>query len=376
MHYHLILTEICNLKCKYCYEKSCKEFNNKLDKKFNFDFSDPEEINIDLEKLKNFLKKDNNPTIIFYGGEPLLKIDKIIKIIDYLKDLNIKYRMQTNGILLDRLPIKYLKNIEKILVSIDGNEKMTNFFRGRGTYNRVIENIKKIREDKYCGEIVARMTISPERLDLFNQIMHLTDLINKKVFDSIHWQIDAGFYSNDFKKDKTTSFFNEYNNLNLKLINWWIEEIKKGKIYKLYPYIGIIKPLLENNKKLGLRCGAGHKGYTITTSGKIVHCPIMNNITDFVAGDLKSDPKKLKKFSCQNECGKCDVYDLCGGRCMYWRCAKLWPKEGDDLICNSIKLYIDKLKENINLIKELINKKAILKSDFDYEEYFGPEIIP
>jgi MoaA/NifB/PqqE/SkfB family radical SAM enzyme len=67
MHYHLILTEKCNSQCRYCYEKSLKEFDNELDKKWKFDFSSPPDFEIDLEKLEKFLLKDKNPTIIFYG---------------------------------------------------------------------------------------------------------------------------------------------------------------------------------------------------------------------------------------------------------------------------------------------------------------------
>ena len=77
MHYHILLTELCNSNCKYCYEKSLKEFDNGLDKRFKFDFLSPAKIQIDINKLKIFLSKDKNPVLIFYGGEPLLEIDKI-----------------------------------------------------------------------------------------------------------------------------------------------------------------------------------------------------------------------------------------------------------------------------------------------------------
>ena len=40
-----------------------------------------------------------------------MKIDLIKEIIDELSDLNIKFRMQTNGMLLDHLPTKYLNKI-------------------------------------------------------------------------------------------------------------------------------------------------------------------------------------------------------------------------------------------------------------------------
>lgn len=57
MHYHLILTENCDSQCRYCYEKSMKEFDNELDKKFSFDFSEPEKIQIDLNEIKKLINK-------------------------------------------------------------------------------------------------------------------------------------------------------------------------------------------------------------------------------------------------------------------------------------------------------------------------------
>ncbi len=109
MHYHILLTENCNSECKYCYEKSMKEFDNGLDKRFKFDFSGPENSEVDVEKLKEFLEKDKEAVLVFYGGEPLLQIEKIKEIID---KINVPFRMQTNGKLLDQLPIEYVKKID------------------------------------------------------------------------------------------------------------------------------------------------------------------------------------------------------------------------------------------------------------------------
>lgn len=371
MHYHLILTENCNLRCRYCYQKSMEEFDNGLEKKFEFDFSDPENLEIDLNSLKKFLLKDDNPFLIFYGGEPLLQYKKIIDIMDFLKDLKIKYRMQTNGIFLNLLPKEYMNKIDKILISIDGDEERTDFNRGKGTYKKIMENISLIQKNGYSGEIVARMTLAQDCPDIFPQAKYLIE----EGFDSVHWQLDVGFYSNDFEKEKISNFFKEYNDSLKKLIDWWMKKIREGKVHRFYPLVGIIKPLLEN-KKCGLRCGAGYAGYAISTSGKVVHCPIMNNIENFKAGDLNSNPNELKKFDCKKECEECEVYDLCGGRCMYWRKAKLWPKEGDEMICDSIKFYIKEIKKNLPEIKELIENGKVRKEDFFYEDYFGPEIIP
>lgn len=367
MYYHLILTERCNLRCKYCYEKSLNEFDNGLEKKFNFDFSEPSELKIDLGKLKSFLSKDKDPSLIFYGGEPLLKINLIKKII---KEVKANFHIQTNGILLNLLGEDELKKISKILVSLDGGKKITNHNRGQGVFEKVLGNICLIKKRGFKGEVIARMTVSTEFPDVFRSVKELLDA----GFSSIHYQLDAGFYKTDYEEKKTSNFFKNYNESVKILIDFWLGELEKGKVIRIYPFLGIVESILSG-ERAKLRCGAGHSGYAITTGGTIVACPIMNNIKDFKCGTLETEPKNLKKFKIKG-CENCEVKDLCGGRCLYWKEAKLWPKKGDEMICNSIRFYINYLKEKMPKIEKLIEKGVISKNDFDYEKYFGPEIIP
>ncbi|KYC52179.1 MAG: molybdenum cofactor biosynthesis protein A [Candidatus Methanofastidiosum methylothiophilum] len=368
MHYHIILTTRCNSQCKYCYEKSMNDFDTDIEKKVTLDLSAPESSEIDIGKLKKFISKDENAVIIFYGGEPLLQINKIMKIID---NIEVPYRMQTNGKLLDKIPIHYLNKIEKILVSIDGDKERTDFNRGKGTYNLLMKNISEIKEKGYSGEIIARMTLSPESPDILEQVLHLID----SGFTSIHWQIDAGFYNHDYDKEKFSFFVNEYNSSITKLIEFWMYQVNHKKVLKLYPFIGIVDSLLKGEKTL-LRCGAGHSGYAIRTDGKLTACPIMTWIEDFVSGNLDSDPKEIKKFPILGSCNNCGIKDICGGRCLYWNYLKLWPEEGNELICDTIKHLVTQLNIKIPEIKELIKKGVISNKDFEYEKYFGPEIIP
>ena len=51
------------------------------------------------------------------------------------------------------------RKFETILVSIDGPEDLTDANRGTGTYGKVIENIHRMVDSGYDGEIIARMTV-------------------------------------------------------------------------------------------------------------------------------------------------------------------------------------------------------------------------
>jgi len=344
------------------------DFDIDIEQKVTLDLSAPESSEIDLNQLKNFISKDKNPIIIFYGGEPLLEINKIKQIID---SIEVPYRMQTNGKLLDKLPIKYLNKIGKILVSIDGDGERTDYNRGKGTYDLIMENISLIKEKGYSGEIIARMTLGIESPDVFEQVLHLIDV----GFSSIHWQIDAGFYSYDYDKEKFSHFVKEYNSSITRLIDFWMFQMQNQKVLRIYPFVGIVDSLLKGEKTF-LRCGAGHSGYAIRTDGKLVACPIMTWIEDFISGDLDSDPKELKKFSILGRCNNCEINYICGGRCLYWNYLRLWPEEGNELICKTIKHLVIEIKNKIPGIQGLIEKNIISHKDFEYEKYFGPEIIP
>ncbi|MEJ2267473.1 MAG: TIGR04084 family radical SAM/SPASM domain-containing protein [Nanoarchaeota archaeon] len=370
MYFHIILTEKCNSQCRYCYGKSQKEFGKKIEK-FSFDFSSPCDSEININDLKEFVLKDKNPKIIFYGGEPLLKIEKIKEIIDALS--NAKYYMQTNAKLLNKLPKEYLNKFSKILISIDGDKERTDFNRGNGTYDLVIKNLKLIRQNGFKGEIIARMTISFSDgfTDLKKQVKHLLD-----IFDSVHWQLDMGFYESDYDFEKVQEFIEKYNIEVSNLIDFWVKKIENEKVLKIYPFLGIFNSIYKD-EKTKLRCGSGYANYTITTNGKIVACPITSCIKNFQVGDIKdSNPNKLKEIPIKGNCLSCSYFDLCGGRCLYSNYAKLWPEKGEKQICNTIKHLINEIKKATPRIRKLIEKGIVKEKDFEFEKYFGPEIIP
>ncbi|MFH1608292.1 MAG: TIGR04084 family radical SAM/SPASM domain-containing protein [archaeon] len=367
MYFHIILTERCNSQCRYCYEKSMNEFDNGLSEKWEYDMGSPIDSNIDVGALKKFLLQDEKPVVIFYGGEPLMQMKKMFEIMD---NINVRFCMQTNGKLLNKIPEIYLRKFSKILVSIDGDKERTDFNRGEGTYDVVLKNVGLVRERGFNGEIVARMTISFP--DIFEQVKHLSDL---NIFDSFHWQLDAGFYKNDFDEKKFEEFVRDYNCSISKLIDYWTEEMKKGNVVRFYPFVGIVESLIKD-EPTKLRCGSGYANYTITTSGKISACPIVNNVKEFYCGDLGSNISELKEFFVGEPCVSCGGFKICGGRCLYSNYAKLWSEEGEEMLCKTVKYLIDELKNVLPEIKKLISEGKIKESDFEYEKYFGPEIIP
>ncbi|MBT4376801.1 TIGR04084 family radical SAM/SPASM domain-containing protein, partial [archaeon] len=348
MHYHIILTEVCNLKCKYCYEKSMKEFENGLEEKWDYDQETPFDSEVSVGRLRKLLKPTD--TLIFYGGEPLVRIEKMKEIMD---NVDCHFMIQTNGIFLNKVPFDYIERLDKMLVSIDGTRSRDMENKGPLHYDKVVENVRMLREKGYAGEIVARMVIS--KPDVYEQVQAILDL---GLFDSVHWQIDAGFYKNDFDLEKFSKFVGEYNASIDRLLDWWFLELENKNRIMLYPFVGILNRIKGWDKETRLPCGAGFSNFTINTKGDLSACPIMNSVSNFYCGSVEKGIDVERRVpGCEN----CSYKNICGGRCLYWREAKLWPKEGDDLICKTIKHLIEGIRKRSEGLE-------LREEDFEYEK--------
>jgi uncharacterized protein len=166
MFFHLLLTTNCDLQCRYCYGKSCEDMDADFGD-FEVDYSVPDRIIYDLGILKKFCEKDPDVVLIFYGGEPMLCIDKIKQIMDNVKAK--QFNIQTNGLHLKELEPEYVNRLSTIFISIDGTEKLTDYYRGKGVYRKVIENVKTVRKNGFKGEIIARMTLM-EETDIYENV--------------------------------------------------------------------------------------------------------------------------------------------------------------------------------------------------------------
>ena len=269
MHFYVTLTTTCNLKCTYCYGKSCEDFGSDFHD-LQVDYSLPTSMTYSVENLKNFLREDHSPLLVFYGGEPLLQIPKMKAIMDNVPWA--KFVLQTNGLMLDRLETEYLEKFDSIFASLDGDETLTDHYRGKGTYQRVARNLRSIREKGFKGEIVARMTVG-EETEIDKQVLALIENDDLPA-SSVHWQLDALFWQNDYSnRDFSNWAKDSYNPRLTRLIEVWVKHMwEEGRVLKLYPFLGVMQSLLLNESSR-LRCGAGWSLLNIQTDGNITPCP-------------------------------------------------------------------------------------------------------
>jgi putative peptide-modifying radical SAM enzyme len=220
------------------------------------------------------------------------------------------------------------------------------------------------------------MTVG-EETEIDNQVLALAENEELQI-SSVHWQLDALFWQNDFsKRDFATWAAKNYNPRLRRLIEVWVERMRQdGKVLRLYPLLGVMESMLLGEPSR-LRCGAGWSLFNIQTDGNITPCPVMAGLKDFYLGNIRETrPGKLHDTSLTEPCTRCNIYSLCGGRCLYANATKLWGEQGFDQVCGTVRNMISALHEALPQVKELISNGRVRLSDFRYGKYNGCEIIP
>ncbi|MEM0350403.1 MAG: TIGR04084 family radical SAM/SPASM domain-containing protein [Archaeoglobaceae archaeon] len=341
MLYILILTPKCNSNCRYC-----GGFDEALM---------PEKIHYEIEDLKKFLSKDPNPSIAFYGGEPLLELEEMEKI---MKEIEAEhYILQTNGLLLHKLHDELLNRFSTILVSFDGRREVHEFYRGN--YDVVLRNVRSLKG--YSGELIARMTASQET-DIYEDVMSVLSL---KTFTHIHWQIDAVWSKEGVWRD-FEKWVEKYNKGIRRLVKFWISEMLRGKIHGIIPFLGVSTAIFEGFSYPP--CSSGFKSFAITTDGRILACPICPEFEWNYLGNIwegiRFEPKIMEP------CPSCSYFKFCGGRCLFFNRERLWGEKGFKLVCSTVK----------NLVDSLLSYREILEKFRDkirYPKFLNTtEIIP
>jgi putative peptide-modifying radical SAM enzyme len=375
LYFHLILTDECNLCCRYCRARAFEnpDEGSDISVPVQIDPLLPPELDVGLDLLYDFFQKDPAPTLTFYGGEPLLRADLIEKIVQEAPVP--RFMMQTNGLLLDRISPQIINRFSTILVSLDGREDLTDLNRGAGTYRKVMENIKKISLNGYNREIIARMTVN-ESTDIADSVHWLSDNPDHS-FSSIHWQLDANF-SSDFSCRRFADWVRDsYNPGVLRLVTDWVDHMEDtGKVLRWYPFLDPMEDLLVG-RQTRLRCGSGYANYSIMTDGHIAPCPVMTGMSQYYVGHIRdADPQNLAVVTIQGECTDCDIFGFCGGRCLYSSITKPWGESGQRIVCSTVENLHNGLIEVLPRVKDLLAGGVIRPADFSHEKFNGCEIIP
>lgn len=219
------VTELCNLNCEYCvYGNYYDNYDKRVKKHLSFTNA-RRLIDFHYSNFYSALHSSNNNklNINFYGGEPLLNFGLIRKIITYLetlykKNVELKYNMTTNGLLLNKYIDFLVKNNFHILVSLDGNKENNSYrlFRNKkNSFNIVFNNLKFIQKKHpvFYSKNVKISTVIHNKNSVTEVNKYFKQTLNKGEDDIIFSRLS----SSGVKKSKEKEFYNKFINSDLNL---------------------------------------------------------------------------------------------------------------------------------------------------------------
>ncbi len=298
------LSEICNLKCKHCYQEKHKPIQLKY-----------EELLSILNQYKELLKKLNmKGHINLTGGEPLCCLF-FFKILDeFQKDQKLySFSILTNGTLItDKIAEKISKyHPEYVQVSLEGGRKTNDDIRGKDVYKKVGEAIKNLK--KYNIFVSISFTATKLNYKEFPKVVKYARKYNVNNIWSDRY-IPLGE-----NEDKSLVLNHKQTREYLEIMSKERNKLKKVK--NNHTTISMYRALqFQMTNDFAYGCTAGETLLTVMENGDLVPCRRM----PIVIGNLLQDNmyhlyknnkilKELRKENIPDDCKECEDAELCRG---------------------------------------------------------------
>lgn len=299
----------CNFRCEYCYE----DFKNEK-------ITDAT-INGIVEFVKNNIHGFNRLIVDWFGGEPLLEIEKINELSQKLIQVCRKYRkpyiasMTTNGYLLTKDVFKMMlrNKVISYQITLDGDEENHNQNRhlanGSGTYRRILDNLISIHNNISTHfSIVIRTNFTSEMAERMEPYIR--------------------FLYNNFGEDRRFSFLfrpvgdwggYRVSQIQSTIISDFSYVLDKMIYSKVQLNYGVYYGILKN----GICEAAKRNSYIIKPSGEICKCTCLLDLPDNQVGQLDENgnmnlnknllSKWVYRFDkIPNHCTSCSMLPICG----------------------------------------------------------------
>lgn len=340
------VTDSCNLNCAYCSLGELYEgVDERIGKNINTDYAIKLLKYVFNHKPKNKISK---LIISFYGGEALLNIRFIKRIVEVSRELNVEkgieleYSMTTNATMLHKCIDFLVENKFFLLISLDGGEDNHSYrvFASdkKNSFHRVIKNVDMIQK-KY-----------PEYFDKnveFNAVLHDRNSvkeINEFIYMRYHkYPRISELSMRDMKSDKIDMLDKMFRDKMKSEIEFQKEEsdlfnmmrvrsIARGeltdflKYFSINYYISNMNDLLHISEKQlpTCTCTPFSRKIFLTNRNKLLVCEKVNYkySMGFVEKEIKIDiPEITKKYNVYFEylkkfCQNCYAYRFCG-KCLF-----------------------------------------------------------
>jgi len=328
------VTNLCNLNCLYCYNKS-NDFSSQKD------LTDKEILFI-ADKVINEL----TPIVLsLSGGEPLLKTELVCKIVKRASKKDIDTWLTSNTTLLNKQTTDKLKRagLKKIFTNIDNTDsKVHDFLRGKkGAFDQVVSNLNYAKKVLGPDNITITSVITKhnyKNMDLMVEFLKEKGLKHLKLLDMV--PINKQSIKEMLNGKQWANFYNLFQKTDLKAKSFGITITPCHALLFMNKYYQKMKfPF----------CMAGRFNMVILATGEILPCNHLK-FKEFYCGnaiedsllDVWQNSPVLQQFrydlKSYKSCETCERFTKCAGGCKAMSYAFYGQAFKKDPYCTEYKL--------------------------------------
>lgn len=315
----LLIAQDCNLRCDYCFAEAGEYHGGR-------GLMPPATAKAALDFLVSHSGNRRNLEVDFFGGEPLLNFGVIKETVAYGRELEKKYdkvfrfTLTTNAYQVTDEMIDFInKEMKNVVISIDGRQEVHDARRrnagGQPTWERVVENAKKIVAGRDEKEYYIRGTYTAENLDFANDVMAIVDA----GFDQVSVEpVVSGNTDLAIRMEHVPFLKHEYDVLAMESL----KREENGQPFNFFHFMIDLDagPCLNRRLK---GCGAGSEYLAVTADGSLYPCHQFAGNADFRMGSVcgeEPDQDLRKEFETthiysKEKCAQCWAKYYCSGGC-------------------------------------------------------------
>ena len=310
-----IITEECDLHCKFCFADSTKPWPDELTTQ-------------EIYALLDNIAEAGTQAIVFGGGEPTLRED-LVEVMHYAaRYKNMFVALNTHGQWLDRKYVTRLVNagVSQVKVSVDGLKESHDWNRGEGTFDKCIQALKNC-VDAGIKSVIWIATISQMNYDEIPQMVKMAmdlgvDICMVQLFPGGRWKGKTDLMLTREQVRDWQRYMVEQQNI----YGW--TRIQFEDRYQICEDCHALK-VAADPYRIGdftdtpAGCISGIWQYIINASGKVVIGDIVT--PELEIGDLRQEKlSKIWRYSdlanllrdrdkLKGRCGRCELRFVCGG---------------------------------------------------------------
>ena len=305
----LSITKRCNLNCSGCFAAATGTVKHECEGKGQDNKKSKTTLNLD--EWRKIIKDASDLGVfgfVIAGGEPFL----FPGLLDLCEEFNDRFFLiLTNGTTISKQDYERFKKISNIaiIISVEGGEELTNLRRGKGVYEKAIENLKKL--DSIGTLTGISVTINRINFKYWMEEKHIDQLIREgiKIAAFIEYipltpaNKTVTVPKNQLENSKSPNLWESKNDHDL-MLNPKEREDFRSQILNFRATKAIYLIHSPGDEEYFGGCVSAGRGFAhVTPEGDLTPCPVSNIATHNLATENLRDAllSPLFKKICENE---------------------------------------------------------------------------